>query len=158
MKVPAFLTDSAVADKIINHLKISFVANKLPPPPHVAYCELHLIKIRIYIWRQVIKQIPKIDKLVLVALWKLGKDAYGVAIQEEIIRATGVNWLPGAIYGPLALLHRRGLAASVKGAPTPDRGGRAKVYCELTPAGKTALMKIQEVNAVMWKGSRKIEV
>ena len=104
------------------------------------------------------KLISRIDELVLVAVWKLGKDAYGMAIREEIIRATGVNWLLGAIYGPLARLHRRNLVTSVRGEPTPERGGRAKVYYELTPAGKTALKKIQEVNAVMWKGARKIEV
>ena len=103
------------------------------------------------------KLMSRIDELILIAIWKLGKDAYGMAIREEIIRATGVNWLLGAIYGPLARLHRHGFVTSVKGEPTPERGGRAKVYYELTPAGKTALKKIQEVSAAMWKGARKIE-
>jgi hypothetical protein len=39
MKVIAFLTDYAVVDRIINHLKLTFVADK-PPPPHIAYQEL----------------------------------------------------------------------------------------------------------------------
>lgn len=104
------------------------------------------------------KLISRIDELILVAIWKLGKDAYGMAIREEIIRATGVNWLLGAIYGPLARLHRQGLVTSVKGEPTSERGGRAKVYYELTPAGKTALKRIREVSAEMWKGAREIEV
>jgi hypothetical protein len=39
MKIIAFLTDYAVVDRIINHLKLTFVANK-PPPPHIAYQEL----------------------------------------------------------------------------------------------------------------------
>jgi hypothetical protein len=39
MKVIAFLTDYAVVDRIIDHLKLTFVANK-PPPPRVAYQEL----------------------------------------------------------------------------------------------------------------------
>jgi hypothetical protein len=39
MKVIAFLTDYAVVDRIINHLKLSFVADK-PPPPHIAYQEV----------------------------------------------------------------------------------------------------------------------
>ena len=103
------------------------------------------------------KLISRIDELILVAIWKLGKNAYGMAVREEIIRATGMNWLLGAIYGPLARLHRQGLVASVKGEPTPERGGRAKVYYELTPAGKAALKTIREVSAEMWKGSRRIE-
>jgi len=101
--------------------------------------------------------ISRIDELILIAIWKLGEDAYGMAIREEIIRATGLNWLLGAIYGPLARLHRQGLVTSVKGAPTPERGGRAKVYYALTPAGKRALKTIREVSTAMWKGSRRIE-
>jgi hypothetical protein len=36
MKIIAFLTGYPVVDKIINHLKLIFVASK-PPPPHIAY-------------------------------------------------------------------------------------------------------------------------
>jgi hypothetical protein len=39
MKVIAFLTDYAVVDRIIDHLKLTFVADK-PPPPHIADQEL----------------------------------------------------------------------------------------------------------------------
>jgi hypothetical protein len=39
MKVIAFLTDYPVVDRIINHLKLTFVAER-PPPPHIAYQEL----------------------------------------------------------------------------------------------------------------------
>ena len=39
MKVIAFLTDYAVVDRIINHLKLTFVADK-PPPAHLAYQEI----------------------------------------------------------------------------------------------------------------------
>jgi len=41
MKVIAFLTDCAVVDRIINHLKLSFVADK-PPPPQIVYQELFM--------------------------------------------------------------------------------------------------------------------
>jgi hypothetical protein len=41
MKVIAFLTDYKVVDRIINHLKLTFVAER-PPPPHIAYQE-HLM-------------------------------------------------------------------------------------------------------------------
>jgi hypothetical protein len=39
MKIVAFLTDHKVVDRIINHLKLTFVAER-PPPPHIAYQEL----------------------------------------------------------------------------------------------------------------------
>jgi hypothetical protein len=39
MKVIAFLTDYAVVDRIIHHLKLTFLAER-PPPPHIAYQEV----------------------------------------------------------------------------------------------------------------------
>jgi hypothetical protein len=39
MKVIAFLTGYAVVDRIINRLKLTFAADK-PPPPHIAYQEI----------------------------------------------------------------------------------------------------------------------
>jgi hypothetical protein len=39
MRIIAFITDYAVVDKIINHLKLSFVADR-PPTPHLAFHEL----------------------------------------------------------------------------------------------------------------------
>jgi len=39
MKVIAFLTKYAVVDRIIDHLKLTFVAER-PPPPHIAYQEV----------------------------------------------------------------------------------------------------------------------
>jgi hypothetical protein len=39
MKVIVFLTDYSVVDRIINHLKLKFVADK-PPPPHRDYLEV----------------------------------------------------------------------------------------------------------------------
>jgi hypothetical protein len=39
MRIIAFLTDFSVVDRIIHHLKLTFVAER-PPPPHIAYQEL----------------------------------------------------------------------------------------------------------------------
>ena len=41
MKVGAFLTEHALVDRIIDHLKLTFVAER-PPPPHVAFQELFM--------------------------------------------------------------------------------------------------------------------
>jgi len=104
------------------------------------------------------KLLSRIDELILVSIWKLGPGAYGMTIREEIIKATGVNWLLGAIYGPLGRLHRQKLVTTVKGAPTAERGGRAKVYYELTPAGFKELKKIQAINFAIWEGAQKTHV
>lgn len=39
MHIIAFLTDFSVVDRIINHLKLTFVAER-PPPPRIAYQKL----------------------------------------------------------------------------------------------------------------------
>ncbi|MFC1476868.1 PadR family transcriptional regulator [candidate division KSB1 bacterium] len=97
------------------------------------------------------KLLSRIEEIILLSIWKLGRDAYGMAIRDEVIKATGVNWLLGAIYGPLGRLHKNGYVVTVKGDPTPERGGRAKVYYKLTKDGVKALQKIREVNAAIWQ-------
>jgi hypothetical protein len=41
MKVIPFFTDYAVVERIIDHLKLTFLAER-PPPPHMAYQEVLL--------------------------------------------------------------------------------------------------------------------
>lgn len=95
------------------------------------------------------KLLGRIEEIILLAIWKLGEKAYGMAIREEIIKATGENWLLGSIYDPLGRLHKKKYVLTIKGEPTPERGGRAKVYYEVTPEGKEALFKVQKVNAFL---------
>ncbi|MGB6866179.1 MAG: transposase, partial [Candidatus Aminicenantaceae bacterium] len=42
MRIIAFITDYAVVDRIIHHLKLTFVAER-PPPPHVGYQEILVV-------------------------------------------------------------------------------------------------------------------
>ena len=97
------------------------------------------------------KLLPRIEEIILLAIWKLGDKAYGMAIREEVMEATGEKWLLGAIYGPLARLHQKDFIDSVTGEPTPERGGRAKVYYSLTDKGVQALARMQKVNSLIWK-------
>ena len=97
------------------------------------------------------KLLSRIEEIILVAIWRLRDDAYGMTIREEVIKATGKEWLMGAIYGPLGRLHKNGYVEAVKGEPTAERGGRAKVYYRLSVEGRAALKEIQQVNAYLWK-------
>lgn len=98
------------------------------------------------------KLLSRIEEIILLAIWRLGDEAYGIAIQEEVVKVTGKKWLLGAIYGPLGRLHKNNYVTSVKGEPTPERGGRAKVYYQITRKGKNALAEIYRVNTVIWEG------
>jgi len=97
------------------------------------------------------KLLSRIEEIILLSIWKLQDEAYGMPIRDEVIKATGVPWLLGAIYGPLGRLVKNGYVTTFKGEPVPERGGRAKVFYKLTPRGKEALLKIQRVNDIIWK-------
>ena len=98
------------------------------------------------------KLLSRIEEIILLSIWRLQDNAYGMTIRQEVIKATGKNWLLGAIYGPLGRLQKNGLVKTVKGAPTSERGGRAKVFYQLTPEGRKALLEIERVNSIIWTG------
>lgn len=96
------------------------------------------------------KLLSRIEEIVLLSIWRLQENAYGMTIREEVIKATGKDWLLGAIYGPLSRIEKNGYVESIKGDPTPERGGRAKIYYKLTPKGKEALTEVQKINNIIW--------
>ena len=102
--------------------------------------------------RRSMKLLTRQEEILLLAIWRLQKNAYGMAIREHVARVTGRTWSFGATYAPLNRLLRKELVTAIEGEPTPERGGRRKIFYELTPDGKQALMEIQKVNAAIWAG------
>ena len=81
------------------------------------------------------------EQLVLLALVRLGDDAYGVTVHEQLERRAGRDVALGAVYKTLARLEAKRLVAARLGAPTAERGGRRKRHYQVTPAGKRALSR-----------------
>jgi DNA-binding PadR family transcriptional regulator len=79
------------------------------------------------------------EQLVLLALARLGDEAYGVTIRQTLVDRAGRRASFGAIYSTLRRLEQKGLVRSAFGSPEPVRGGRAKKYVALTPRGRAAL-------------------
>jgi PadR family transcriptional regulator len=79
------------------------------------------------------------EELVLLALVRLGENAYGVAIRREILARTGRDVSVGAVYTALERLQRKGYVSSRLGEATPERGGRAKRYFRIEAPGIAAL-------------------
>ena len=90
------------------------------------------------------------EEIVLLAIWKLRDEAYGVTIREEVIRISGFNWTIGAIYAPLHRLEKKGYVKTRKGAPIRERGGRSKVYYTISETGKQALIKTRNIQDTVW--------
>ena len=81
------------------------------------------------------------EQLVLLAILRLGDDAYGVTIRAELAERAGRTIAPGALYTALERLETKGMITSRMGDPTPQRGGRAKRYVTVTGAGRHALRR-----------------
>jgi len=75
------------------------------------------------------------EYLILTAATRLGDDAYGAAIRQEIDGATRQPCSIGALYTTLDRLEVKGLIKSWMGDPTPQRGGRAKRMVRVTGNG-----------------------
>jgi PadR family transcriptional regulator PadR len=86
-----------------------------------------------------------LEQIVLLALLRLGANAYGMTVRREIEERTGRNISIGAIYTTLERLQAKGLVSSHVGEPTAERGGRAKRYFRLEPRGEEALRASQEM-------------
>jgi len=92
------------------------------------------------------------EHLVLLAVARLGDDAYGMRVRREISERTGRDAAIGAVYATLERLAGKGLVASSVSEPTPERGGRAKRSFQLTGAGLEALRRTQQDLAAMMRG------
>jgi len=78
------------------------------------------------------------ELLVLLAILRLGSDAYGVTILEELERETSRSLTLGSVYKTLRRLEDKGWVATRVAPPTRERGGRRKKLYDLTPGGLEA--------------------
>ena len=92
------------------------------------------------------------EQIVLLAILRLGDEAYGVTIRQEISACTGREPAPGALYTTLDRMEGKGLVRSWLGESTPQRGGRAKRYFALTKAGRTSLVSAQKAYQSLLNG------
>ena len=90
------------------------------------------------------------ELMLLLAILRIGDEAYGVQIAREIEETGGRRVLLGAAYAALERLERNGLVSSRVGSPTPERGGRAKRFFRVMPRGLRAVKDTQQALIVLW--------
>ena len=81
------------------------------------------------------------ELLVLLAVWRLGEDAYGVTIRAEVEAETSRSLTLGAVYKTLGRLEGKELLQTRMAPPTKERGGRRKKLYGVTPAGMDAVRR-----------------
>jgi PadR family transcriptional regulator PadR len=92
------------------------------------------------------------ELLVLLALIRLGDEAYGVPISQAIEESSGREVVQGSVYITLDRLERKGLVASRLGEPTAERGGRAKTYFRITAKGLREARQARQTLMKLWHG------
>ncbi|NJD20075.1 MAG: PadR family transcriptional regulator [Gemmatimonadetes bacterium] len=78
------------------------------------------------------------ELLVLLAILRLGEDAYGVTVLEELERETSRTLTLGTVYKTLGRLELKGYVQTRIAPPTQERGGRRKKLYALTSTGLAA--------------------
>ena len=92
------------------------------------------------------------EHLILLAILRLGDDAYGVPVIEEVESRTGRDVSQAAAYLTLKRLEQKGWIRSRLSEPTPERGGRAKRYFSLAPKGMERMRDTRAALVSMWDG------
>ena len=96
--------------------------------------------------------IGEFEHLILLAVLRLGDEAYGVPVIEEVESRTGRDVSQAAAYLTLKRLEQKGWIRSRLSEPTPERGGRAKRYVSLAPKGIERMRDTRAALVSMWEG------
>jgi len=95
------------------------------------------------------------EMLLMLAVMRLGGDAYGVTIREELEKETSRTLTLGTVYKTLGRLEDKGYLLSCTSEPVAERGGRRKKLYKLSPSG---LMAVQTSLADLRSLTRGLEV
>ncbi|HEY0971557.1 MAG TPA: helix-turn-helix transcriptional regulator [Gemmatimonadales bacterium] len=96
--------------------------------------------------------IGSLELAALLAVARLGDDAYGLAIRRDLEERLARSYSVGAVYTTLQRLEDKGLLKSSGTAPLPVRGGRSRRRFALTGAGTRTLRDAERQSAAMWAG------
>ncbi len=93
----------------------------------------------------------ELELMLLLAVIRLGDDAYGVPIARELETLRGREVSVGSVYASLERLELKGLVASSLGNPTPERGGKAKRFFRITREGLNQVHETRRVLTRLWQ-------
>jgi DNA-binding PadR family transcriptional regulator len=92
------------------------------------------------------------EQIVLLAILRLGDQAYAIPVRQEIEDRTGRSVARGALYTALERLEAKKCLRSRMSDPLPERGGRSRRYFSVTPAGLAAVRASRRSLLNLWQG------
>lgn len=96
------------------------------------------------------KELTKAEEIVLLTIWRMEKNAYGVTIKRKIKERTGKDIPYGTLYFLLDQLTLKEFVFKIAGEPTPERGGRSKTFYKITLEGREALKAACKMYQMIW--------
>lgn len=120
--------------------------------------QFHLPRLDFFIIIEYMKSyLSDFELIAMLAVLRLGDNAYGVPIAREIEEQTKREVKLGSIYAALERLEEKGFVASELGEPTRERGGRAKRYFHVTRQGMRQVRDTQRTLIKLWRGVPELE-
>ena len=98
------------------------------------------------------RELTKIEEILLVTIWRLKDKAYGVRIRQEASRVLGKEFSYGNLYSALHQLAAKKYVVSTPGDTSPARRGRPRIIYAISPGGFEALVKARKMNDKLWLG------
>ncbi len=92
------------------------------------------------------------EQMLLLAVLRLGDEAYGVRLMEELEGSVGRRVSRGSVYVTLDRLEDKGWIASEIAQASGGRGGRPRRIVSVTPDGLSVLRKSREALLTLWEG------
>lgn len=92
------------------------------------------------------------EQMVLLSIMRLGRNAYGLAIKDELESVAGRSPSSGALYTTLDRMEQKGFLESYAGESSSERGGRPRRYLRLTAAGQEMLARSRNTLLALWDG------
>jgi PadR family transcriptional regulator PadR len=101
-------------------------------------------------------QLGEFEEVVMLTIAILYKEAYGVAIKNEIETRLSRGVSMGAMHSALVRLEDKGYIKSLQGEETEERMGRPRRYYQVTALGKRAMEYIKNTRNELWKAIPKM--
>lgn len=98
------------------------------------------------------KFITRLEEAILIAIWRLKNNAYGVTINKQVSKSCKKNYSMGALYFALDQLLRKGYVNKTTKHFFHEMGGRSRTYYSLTEDGKKALLEVRTYQKSLWEG------
>ena len=98
------------------------------------------------------KDLTKLEELVMMAIWRLKDDAYGVKIKNKVKEIGGREYFYNTLYTTFDQLTRKAYISKHFGEPSAVRGGKRKVYFQITKEGRRALEYAFKRHNRIWAG------